>query len=45
MNIIPQTLVSPLAGGEILQVLFVAVLFGISLAALGDRARPITDFK
>ena len=34
MNIIPQTLVSPLAGGEILQVLFVAVLFGISLAAL-----------
>ena len=25
MNIIPQTLVSPLAGGEILQVLFVAV--------------------
>jgi len=44
MNIIPQTLVSPLAGGEILQVLFVAVLFGISLAALGDRARPITDF-
>ncbi|MFX4925950.1 cation:dicarboxylase symporter family transporter, partial [Acinetobacter baumannii] len=44
MNIIPQTLVSPLAGGEILQVLFVAVFFGISLAALGDRARPITDF-
>ncbi|MFP5006452.1 cation:dicarboxylate symporter family transporter [Acinetobacter pittii] len=42
MNIIPQTLVSPLAGGDF--VLFVAVLFGISLAALGDRARPITDF-
>lgn len=45
MNIIPQTLVSPLVGGEILQVLFVAVLFGISLAALGDRARQLLIFK
>ena len=43
MNIIPKTLISPLAEGSILQVLFVAVLFGISLAAIGDRGRPIVD--
>lgn len=43
MNIIPKTLISPLAEGSILQVLFVAVLFGISLAAIGDCGRPIVD--
>jgi len=35
MNIIPKTLVSPLAEGSILQVLFVAVLFGIALRLYG----------
>ncbi len=43
MDIIPKTIVSPLTEGNILQVLFVAVLFGISLAAVGDKARPITN--
>jgi aerobic C4-dicarboxylate transport protein len=42
-NIIPTTLVSALAEGEILQVLFVAILFGIALSLSGDRARPVTD--
>jgi len=40
LNIIPTTFSSALAGGEILQVLFVAILFGISLALIGDRATP-----
>lgn len=44
MNIIPETLVSPLTEGNILQVLFVAVLFGIALASIGDRARPLVNF-
>ena len=44
MNIIPDTLLSPLVGGEILQVLFVAILFGISLALVGDKGKPIFDF-
>lgn len=42
-NIIPSTLVSALAEGEILQVLFVAILFGIALSLSGDRGRPVTD--
>lgn len=43
MNIIPTTILSPLTEGDILQVLFVAVLFGISLASVGDKARPIIN--
>ncbi|WP_062762910.1 dicarboxylate/amino acid:cation symporter [Falsirhodobacter sp. alg1] len=44
MNIIPSTLVGAFATGDILQVLFIAVLFGISLALVGERAEPITRF-
>ncbi|WOE32028.1 MULTISPECIES: dicarboxylate/amino acid:cation symporter [unclassified Acinetobacter] len=44
MNIIPKTLVSPLVGGDILQVLFVAVLFGLALASVGEKGKPITEF-
>lgn len=43
MDIIPTTMVSPLTNGNILQVLFVAVLFGISLASVGDKARPVAN--
>ena len=44
MNIIPETVVSPLNNGNILQVLFVSILFGVSLAMVGEKARTITDF-
>ena len=44
MNIIPSTLMSPLVGNDILQVLFVAILFGISLSAVGEKGQPILDF-
>ncbi|MCX5494045.1 dicarboxylate/amino acid:cation symporter [Kaistia dalseonensis] len=40
-NIIPTTPVSALANGDILQVLFFAVLFGIALAAIGDHGEPV----
>jgi aerobic C4-dicarboxylate transport protein len=39
MNVIPTTLLSALAAGEILQVLFVAILFGIAL--VGERGAPL----
>jgi aerobic C4-dicarboxylate transport protein len=39
MNILPTTILSPLTSGDILQVLFVAVLFG-----LGEKGQPIVDF-
>ena len=44
MDIIPRTLLSPLVGDNILQVLLVAVLFGIALASTGERGRPVVDF-
>lgn len=44
MDIIPGTLFGAFVSGNILQVLFVAVLFGISLAAVGEPARPVTRF-
>ena len=40
LNIIPTTFSAALAGGEILQVLFTAILFGIALALVGERAAP-----
>ncbi|WP_027487464.1 dicarboxylate/amino acid:cation symporter [Allorhizobium undicola] len=44
MNIIPDTIVGAFAQGDILQVLFFSVLFGISLAIVGDAGRPVVDF-
>ncbi|UYB53141.1 dicarboxylate/amino acid:cation symporter [Xanthomonas sp. AM6] len=43
MDIIPKTLLSPFVGDNILQVLFVAVLFGVSLALVGERGRPVLN--
>ena len=40
-NIIPATLVSAVADGEILQVLFVAILIGISLTLVGEKGDPL----
>ncbi len=44
MDIIPNTLVSAFVDGNILQTLFVAVLFGIALAMVGERGKPIQTF-
>ncbi|WP_343596268.1 dicarboxylate/amino acid:cation symporter [Acinetobacter sp.] len=44
MAIVPKTLLSPLVGGDILQVLFVAVLFGIALATTHEHSKPIIEF-
>lgn len=40
-NIIPENAVAALAGGEMLPILFFAVLFGLSLASLGEKGQPI----
>jgi aerobic C4-dicarboxylate transport protein len=41
--IIPTTLLSALTEGSILQVLFVAVLFGVALVMAGKPAEPVLD--
>lgn len=41
LHIIPTTVVDAFARGDILQVVFVAILFGLALSALGDRCKPL----
>ena len=41
LNIIPDTLLSAFTSGEILQVLLVAILFGIALAMMGERGERL----
>jgi aerobic C4-dicarboxylate transport protein len=43
MNIIPMSVGDAFAKGDILQVLFFALLFGFSLALLGDKGKVIKD--
>jgi aerobic C4-dicarboxylate transport protein len=42
IGIIPNTLFSAFVEGNILQVLFVSILFGVALAVVGEPARPVT---
>ncbi len=42
MRIIPTTVLGAFSEGNILQVLLFAILFGVGLALLGERARPFT---
>jgi len=44
MSVIPDSLFGAFTSGNILQVLFVSILFGIALALIGDRGQPIIDF-
>ena len=43
VNIIPNTFVGAFSEGNILQVLFIAVLSGFALVWLGERAKPFVD--
>ena len=43
LNIIPNTFIDAFAKGDILQVLLIAILFGFSLAAMGEKGKPVFD--
>lgn len=43
-EIIPTSVLSGFVENNILQVLFVSVLFGISLVIVGEKAKPVVDF-
>ena len=42
-HIVPSSAVDAFAKGDVLQVVFFAVLFGFALASLGGRGRPLTE--
>ena len=44
MGVIPDTVVSAFSTGNILQVLFVSILFGLALAMVGDAGKPVLTF-
>lgn len=44
MSIIPENVVGALASGQLLPVLFSAVLFGLAAASIGDKAKPVITF-
>lgn len=44
LNIIPENVVGALASGQLLPVLFSAILFGIAAASLGNTAKPVVSF-
>jgi aerobic C4-dicarboxylate transport protein len=43
MNIIPDTFVGAFSEGNILQVLFIAILSGFALVWIGEQAKPLVD--
>jgi aerobic C4-dicarboxylate transport protein len=44
MGVIPDTIAGAFATGEILQVLFFAILFGFALHMVGDRGKAVFNF-
>ena len=42
-HIVPSSVVGAFASGDVLQVVFFAVLFGIALAFTGEKGRPLTE--
>ncbi|MFT8872207.1 MAG: C4-dicarboxylate transporter DctA [Sporolactobacillus sp.] len=44
MNIVPSNAINAFAQGDILQILFFSVLFGMALSALGKRGEPLVQF-
>ena len=44
LEIIPTSLLSSLTGDRILQVLFVAIIFGIGLSMTQEKSKPVIDF-
>ena len=43
LDIVPQSIVGAFADGEVLQVLFVSIMFAFALSALGTKAAPVVD--
>jgi aerobic C4-dicarboxylate transport protein len=39
-NIVPESFAGAFTGGEILQVLFLAILVGLAIAAMGEKGKP-----
>lgn len=43
LGIVPDNVMAAFASGDLLPVLFFAVLFGIAMAKIGEKAKPVVD--
>ena len=41
LHIIPDNIINALSNGDLLQILFFSVLFGIALSKIGEKAKPV----
>lgn len=44
LGIIPKNLIDPIASNQLIQVIFIAVVFGITINKLGDKVKILNDF-
>ena len=44
INIVPTNIVDSLAKGDLLSVIFFAVMFGLGVAAIGKKGKPVLEF-
>lgn len=44
VNIIPENAVGAFANGDLLQILFISLLFGAALSKMGEKGKPIEQF-
>ncbi len=42
-NVVPSSVVDAFARGDLLQVVFFAILFGVALTMIGERGAPVTE--
>ncbi|WP_375196383.1 dicarboxylate/amino acid:cation symporter [Sphingobium sp.] len=44
LDVIPTTLIGAFTGGNILQILLIAILFGVAISLVGEPAQPVVRF-
>ena len=44
MNVIPDNILGAFVKGDLLQILFFSILFGIALSAMGEKGKPVEVF-
>ena len=44
VNVVPENLIQPIVNRDMLQIIFVSILFGVTLNMLGEKAQMLKDF-
>jgi proton glutamate symport protein len=44
VNIVPKNIIESLANGDMLAIIFFAVMFGLGIAAIGEKGKPVLAF-